>query len=206
MNFMGKIAVFALAVVLAWSSLGGSAERHFDIVPFTGLRAGGTFEDGTTDETLTIDSSAVYGLSLDWDYDDTGQLQLLWSRQASEFKTPSATGQKMYLNTDYYHFGGTYSWSQEENFKPYVAASLGVTNFEPIDSDYSNELRFSMALGLGLKYFFTPRLGLLAEGRGYGTLMGGSGSIFCSSGACQIRMQGDLFAQIELRTGIVFRF
>jgi hypothetical protein len=206
MKHIGKIATLVLSALLCWGTSVGGAERHFEIIPFTGLRAGGTFEDSGTGDALTVDEAMVYGLSLDWDYDATGQLQLLWSRQSSQFKTPSAPSERLSLNIDYYHFGGTYSWSQEENFKPYVACSVGATNFSPTDPGYSSELRFSMALGLGLKYFFTPRVGLLVEGRGYGTLMGGAGSIFCGNGACQVRVAGELFTQIEGRTGIVFRF
>ncbi|MDA8142022.1 MAG: hypothetical protein M0036_25525 [Desulfobacteraceae bacterium] len=206
MNRTSRITVLMLTFLLGWSSFAGSTERHFEIVPFTGIRAGGTFKDSISNDTLMVDESMIYGLSLDWDYDATGQLQLLWSRQSSQIKTPSAPGEKLSLNIDYYHFGGTYSWSDDKYFKPYVACSVGATNFGPTDPGYNNELRFSMALGLGLKYFFTPRIGLLVEGRGYGTLMSGAGSIFCSNGACQVSVAGDLFTQFEGRTGIVFRF
>ena len=138
--------------------------------------------------------------------DATGQVQLLWSRQASKFKTPIATVSTFDLNIDYFHFGGTYCWSKDKAFKPYVALSVGATHLQPIESGYNDEWRFSMGLGLGLKYFFTPRIGFILEGRGYGTFMGGSGSIYCGSGGCQVESHQELFGQFEGRTGIVFRF
>ena len=201
-----KFTICILLIVLSGSPGAWARDRHFDITPFIGFRAGGTFLDTVEDETLTVDESMVYGLTVDIDYDATGQLQLLWSHQTSEFKTPSAAESRFNLNIDYLHFGGTYSWATDEKFKPYVAFSVGATYFQPIDSGYNDEWRFSMGLGLGFKYFITPRIGLMLEGRGYGTFMGGSGAIFCGGGGCQVAIQQELFAQFEGRTGIIFRF
>jgi len=181
-------------------------DRHFEIIPFAGFRAGGTFTDTVEEETLVVDESAVYGFSIDVDYDATGQLHLLWSHQESEFNTPIATVSHFDLDIDYFHFGGSYSWAKDEKFKPYVAVSIGATHLQPNESGYSDAWRFSMGLGLGLKYFITPHIGLLLEGRGFGTFMGGSGAIFCGDGGCQIAIHQELFTQFEGRTGIVFRF
>ena len=86
-----------------------------------------------------------------------------------------------------------------------MLSRFGGTYFQPTDSAYYDELRFSMGIGIGMKYFFTPHIGLMAEGRGYGTFMGGSGSIFCSGG-CTIYTQQELFLQFEGRSGLVIRF
>ena len=201
-----KIKAMVLLVLLFGGPCAWARQPQIDITPFVGIRAGGTFQDEQMDETLTVDEAQSYGLTVDMDYDATGQVQLLWSRQSSEFKVPSSSAGKLHLDIDYYHFGGTYSWSQDERYKPYVAFSVGATNFIPTDPGYSNELRFSMGLGLGLKYFMTQHVGLVVEGRGYGTFLGSEGSIFCSGGNCRIRVASELFAQIEGRAGIVFRF
>ena len=201
-----KITLIISLILLVGSSCSWAQGPKFDITPFVGVRAGGSFEDNLSGKTLTVDASESYGLTVDMDYDATGQVHLLWSRQHSDFEAPGSTDGNLRLNIDYYHFGGTYSWGQDERYKPYVAFSVGATNFSPTDSGYSNELRFSMGLGLGLKYFLTPHIGLMVEGRGFGTLMGGVGTIFCSNDNCQIRVASELFTQIEARTGIVFRF
>lgn len=201
-----KLAAFSALLLLFWCTGAWAQERNIDLTPFLGMRAGGTFADGTSKETLTVDEAVSYGLAVDWDYDATGQLQLLWSRQATQFKAPGTSIGDLHVNIDYYQFGGTYSWSDDEKYRPYVALSIGATNFQPTDSGFSNELRFSMGLGLGLKYFLTPRIGLMVEGRGFGTFMGGTGEIFCTNGNCRIQVDADLFVQIEGRTGIVFRF
>jgi len=180
-------------------------DRKVELSPFFGGRAGGTFKDGTSDTTLSVDESLVYGLTLDVDYDPDRTLQLLWSRQHTSFKTPSTVDDELKLDIDYYHFGGTYTWGTDNTFLPYVVASIGATYFQPIDSDFSSELRFSMGIGLGLKYFLTPHIGLVIEGRGYGTFMGGSTSIFCSGG-CSIKVDQELYTQFEGRTGLVIRF
>ena len=201
-----RFIIFILLLILSRSSGAWAQDRHFEIIPFIGFRAGGTFQDAVQEETLKVDESTAYGLTIDVDYDATGQVQLLWSHQTSEFKTLTVTDSSFDLNIDYFHFGGTYSWAKDDTFLPYVAVSLGATHLQPVDSGYNDEWRFSMGLGLGFKYFFTPRIGVLLEGRAYGTFMGGSGAIFCGSGGCQIAIHQELFGQFEGRTGIVFRF
>lgn len=201
-----KTGAVLLLLILTWGAGARAQDRKIDIIPFVGLRAGGTFADGASNETLAVDEAMGYGLTVDWDYDATGQLQLLWSRQSSDFKAPGTTIGHLHLDIDYYHFGGAYSWSNDEKYRPYLVFSVGGTHFRPTDSGFDDELRFSMGLGLGLKYFLTPRIGLMVEGRGYGTFMGGTGEIFCGDGSCRIRIDSDLFVQIEGRTGIVFRF
>lgn len=201
-----KFTLYILLILLSGSPGAWARDSHFEIIPTFGFRAGGIFLDPVENGTLVLDESMAYGLTIDMDYDATGQLQLLWSHQPSELNTDSTTENGFGLNIDYLHFGGTYSWARDEKFKPYVAASVGATYFQPSDSGYNDALRFSMALGLGFKYFITPRIGLMLEGRGYGTFMGGSGAIFCGGGGCQVAIYQELFVQFEGRTGIVFRF
>lgn len=200
-----KITMFILLLIFGWNPGAWAQDRKFEIIPFVGFRAGGTFLDAAQEETLMLDESMVYGLTIDVDYDETGQVQLLWSHQSTEFNTSHATASTFGLNIDYFHFGGTYSWAKDEKFKPYVALSVGASYLQPTDTGYNDEWRFSMGLGLGLKYFMTPQIGLMVEGRGYGTFMGGSGAIFCGGDGCQIAIHQELFTQFEGRTGIVFR-
>ena len=201
-----RIGIYMLLILLLGGSSVWAQRPAIEIVPFTGLRAGGSFEDGLSGKNLSVNGAAVYGITVNVDYDASGQLQLLWSHQDSDFKLPNDPAGKLHLDIDYYHFGGTYSWAKDEKLWPYAAASVGITDFNPGNSRYDNELRFSMGLGLGLKYFVTERIGLVLEGRGYGTFMSGSASIFCDSGSCQILVDSDLFIQIEGRIGLVFRF
>lgn len=201
-----KFTLGVLVFILSWSSGAWARDRRFEIIPFVGFRAGGSFIAAVEEETLKVDESTAYGLTIDVDYDATGQIQLLWSHQTSKLMPTSTLTSTFDLNIDYFHFGGTYSWAKDDTFMPYVAVSLGATHLQPIDSGYNDEWRFSMGLGLGFKYFFTPRIGVLLEGRAYGTFMGGSGAIFCGSGGCQIAIHQELFGQFEGRTGIVFRF
>jgi len=57
-----------------------------------------------------------------------------------------------------------------------------------------------------VKLFATDRVGLRLEGRWFGTLFNGSGSAFCSSGACAINVQGDLFSQFVTNAGVFITF
>lgn len=197
----GFVIIVAVFIALPCSAM----ERRVSINPFFGGRVGGTFKDGTTNETLSVEEATAWGLTIDVDYDPGRTLQMLFSRQRTAFDLPSDVEDELKLDIDYYHFGGTYSWGEDDTYLPYVVASVGVTYFQPIHSDFSNEMRFSMAIGLGLKYFLTPNIGIVLEGRGYGTFMGGSTAIFCSGG-CTIKIDQELYTQIEGRTGLMIRF
>jgi hypothetical protein len=57
-----------------------------------------------------------------------------------------------------------------------------------------------------VKLFATDRIGLRLEGRWFGTFFNGSGSAFCSSGACAINLEGDVFSQFVANAGLIVAF
>lgn len=199
------VLICLASIVMQTSGVAWAFDRKVDVTPFIGLRGGGAFENAAKTETLRIDGSAAYGMTIDVDYEQNTQIELLWSRQQTEIGDPNTTLPFLELDIDYYHLGGTYSWSEDKRYRPYVAATAGITRFSPETSGYKDELRFSLGIGIGIKYFFTDHIGFLIEGRGIGTFMGGSGSVFCDGG-CTINIEQELLMQYEGRTGIIFRF
>lgn len=201
-----RLSLAAACLVLSHNQ-GLAFDRHFEVIPIFGFRAGGSFDDSVTGEAIRIDEGLCYGIALDVDYNPDSQLQLLWTRQSTDIKTPSAPAPDLEFSIDYVHFGSTYSWVQDDHFRPYVLLSVGGTYFDPKESQYEDELRFSMGLGLGFKYYFSEHVGFVMEGRGFGTFMGGSTTIFCSSGeGCNLTTDQKLLIQFEAHTGILFRF
>lgn len=90
------------------------------------------------------------------------------------------------INISYYHLGILKTLMEHEKLVPYGMFTLGATQFNP--QDYVDQWKFSIALGLGLRYFFTPAIGIRLQARllmpmyfagaGFGCGTGG-----CSSGA-----------------------
>ena len=136
------------------------------------------------------------------------QIELYFSHQATQLKTDSGpfTGSPLFdLDIDYYHLGGTYG-VDEGKVRPFVVGTVGVTHMVPQGPGLDALTKFSLSLGVGVKLFATDRVGLRLEGRWFGTLFNGSGSAFCTSGACAINVQGDLFSQFVANAGIFISF
>ena len=54
--------------------------------------------------------------------------------------------------------------------------------------------------------YLTEHVGIRLDARWFGTLFNGSGSAFCSGGACAINVQGDMFSQFVANGGIIVAF
>jgi len=181
---------------------------NYEITPFVGYTAGGEFSDSETGTTLKVDETSNYGIMVDIKQDEQTQIELYFSRQATRLKTDSGpfTGEPLFdLDIEYYHVGGTYGTGTGK-VKPFMVGTLGATHMDPKGAGLDSETKLSLSLGGGVKLFATDRVGLRLEGRWFGTLFNGSGSAFCSSGACAIHVEGDLFSQFVANAGLIIAF
>ena len=113
------------------------------------------------------------------------------------------------LDVETFHFGGTYLFDGE-NTRPFLALTLGMTQFDPGITDSGSESFFSASLGGGVQLNATKRLGIRLEARAFTTFVEDDSNIFCVSsadaGGCLIRVAGRVLTQWEARAGLVFRF
>ncbi len=68
------------------------------------------------------------------------------------------------ISVNYIQIGALKSLGTDEKFKPFGSFSAGATIFAP-KNDISNVWRFSITLGLGVKYWITDRVGIIVRGR-----------------------------------------
>ena len=200
-------AMALLAAFLPLPAIGGDLE----ITPFAGYTWGGQFSDSVTGNTLKVDETANYGVMVDVKQDEQAQIELYFSRQATQLKADRGlfTGNPLFdLDIEYYHIGGTYSPDSDDfgKAKPFVVGTLGATHMVPQGPGLDALTKFSLSLGGGVKLYATDRVGLRLEGRWFGTLFNGSGSAFCTSGTCAIHVQGDLFSQFVANAGLIIAF
>ncbi len=199
-------AMSLLAVIFPLPAIAGD----FEVTPFGGYTWGGQFNDSVTGITLKVDETANYGVMVDIKQEEQTQIELYFSRQNTKLKADTGlfTGNPLFdLDIEYYHVGGTYSPnSNPGKTRPFVVGTLGATHMVPKGSGLDALTKFSLSLGGGVKLFATDRVGLRLEGRWFGTLFDGSGSAFCSSGACAIQVQGSLFSQFVANAGLIIAF
>lgn len=208
--FRGLASLFLL--LWAFTAPAQCRAAGLEVTPVFGYTFGGGFENSVTGEDLNFAEAQSYGLILDLPDRATegGSYELLYLRQPTRLKGDSSLfspASRFDVDIDYLHIGGTYDLAGER-VNPYVAAGIGLTRMTPERGDA--ETRFSFSIGGGVKIPLTQHIGLRFEGRGFGTLFNGRGSIFCTnsgdSSSCELQVDGDLLWQFTTFGGIVLRF
>jgi hypothetical protein len=183
------------------------SQGRIEITPFGGHQGGGEFEDYNTDSELEIKEDSVYGVMVGLGA-ETGdaQLELYFSRQESELEGSGAfsNASLFELDVDYYHLGGSFTFDQGK-LRPFIAASLGATRFDPKSSGADPEAKFSLGLGGGVKWFFTERIGLRLEGRVFGTFIDNESAGFSGpNGGVIVVGHSDVLVQYNAVVGLIF--
>jgi len=184
---------------------------NFEITPFGAYRYGGEFKETDRNFSIDLDDDASYGLILNARHSPTTQWEILYSRQQTSANTAGLglSDPTLDIDVEYLQAGGTYLWDGD-TVRPFLAATLGVTQIDVSNAGYDSDSFFSFSLGLGLQVAPTHRLGLRLEARGYGTLLDSNSDLFCQFGPtnniCAVRIDGTIMWQVEALAGIVFRF
>lgn len=85
MDNMKKIVIVSLFLF-------SSGSHAFEITSLFGLRGGGEFIDETNGKKHTIVSSNIYGLIIDFPYEDGKTLEIYYSHQSSDLKSMNLVG------------------------------------------------------------------------------------------------------------------
>lgn len=210
---MGNIKTIIVCVVLlAATAVNAQTETsRFELTPFAGITFGGEFEDMTSSESLQLDDNASFGLILDIRESANTQWEILYSRQATRADTTDlpTSGASFDVDVHYIHGGGTYL-GEGDRARPFLAATIGATHFEPGLDDFGSETFFSFSIGAGFQLRPNDRLGIRLEARAYGTVLESDTELFCRTGPteniCAIRSEGTILWQLQTLAGFVFRF
>jgi Outer membrane protein beta-barrel domain len=115
------------------------------------------------------------------------------------------------INVEYYQLGFQKAFQEGETFIPYGLFSLGASRFNPTEQR-EDAWRFAVNLGLGIKYYFTEKVGIKIQARmlmplyfggiGFGCGIGTNGAN-CGGGASfgSEILQGDFTGGVVLRIG-----
>jgi hypothetical protein len=145
---------------------------------------------------VKVEDAAAYSATLGFKPQRNSQVELNWTYHPTDLRyTPfTAPVETIGLDVHYFQIGGMQEFPSGQA-KPFVKFSLGATYFNPASGNLggvnvSSEWRFSMMLGLGAKYFFSPRVGLRLQGDLIGTFLSSSGGVFCGFGGCSLGLFG----------------
>lgn len=204
-----------LAVVLALTGMNHAVAQSepytFEITPYAAYRMGGSFDELDGAGRVDLNDSSAAGILFNIAAHPNGQYEFLYARQGTDADTSGffADDPTIDLDVEYFHLGGTYLFDGD-TARPFVAMTLGVTQFDPGLPDANSESFFSASIGGGVQLRATERLGFRLEARLFTTLVDDDSDIFCSSidgvGGCLIRVDARAPTQWEAKAGLVFRF
>ncbi|WP_299801818.1 outer membrane beta-barrel protein [uncultured Shewanella sp.] len=200
----------SLAILLgSFCALPAMAEVY--VAPFGGYSFGASeFDISSTDSEdkgkVKVAESQNYGVMLGFTTKDPGNVYLLYSHQSTDLKTGDNFSPSVItsMDVDYFHVGGSLYFPMQ-SVKPYITTSLGLTSMRP-GGAYSNETRFSVAIGGGVEYQATEAFSVFAEVKGYATFINADNALFCGNNGCLWNIQSDIMWQGQANIGASFKF
>ena len=210
----------ALAAVTAGLLLAGFAHGQggdagelprFALTPYGGYTFGGEFKDDQESHSVEVDDAAHLGLIFNIRETANTQWEIFYARQEAKADTSgiSPSQPEVDIDVQYLHLGGTYV-ADGEWARPFLAAGVGGTRFDPDPLTFDTENFFSFGIGAGWQLQPTDRLGVRLEGRVLGTFLHSDTALFCETGSdenvCAIAADSDLYWQFQTSLGVVLQF
>jgi len=165
-----KNVKFALiASMLFISTIGFS---QLEISPTAGYFFGGkvNFYEGS----LKLNDNADFGINLAFEVDEGSFIELSYvgSKSSAYWRPynymPNYPSQDFDINSNYFLIGGVHQVPMgSQNVFGFGTFKLGAGYFNSLDNSISDTWRFSIGMGLGIKYFFTEKVGIRLSGNMY---------------------------------------
>jgi opacity protein-like surface antigen len=203
----------ALAWTLAGSAVAAEPPANdiprISLTPLGGYTFGGEFTDAAATTAVEVDDAPHYGLIFNLRESTHTQWEIFYARQESEADTSELPAGAVDLDVQYLHVGGTYV-ADGIRARPFLAATVGMTRFDPDPLTFDSENFFSFGIGAGYQFRPTDRLGVRLESRLLGTFLRSDTDLFCETGPdenlCAISSDSDTYWQLQASLGLVFRF
>lgn len=201
-----KITHPLLASAFAAAMLGAAAPAaaQASITLFGGYAGTSGIDDATSNASADVKNGATFGVAVGVPFDASRELQLLYNQQSTTL-TPGGGAAPFDLTIRHLHFGGTVFVDRAVGQGFYAVGGVGVTQFSPGTAGFDNEYKPSINVGFGYYLPLGDRVALLAEARGYFTLVNSSGGFLCSGG-CVVVLKSDTVTQVEAKIGLMARF
>ncbi len=212
-----SIALAALCVARgleAQGPVGPPPQRHVDLAIMAGYRFESTitFEFPGDYDRIEVDDAPTWGVSLGYGPNPNWEFELQYSYTRAPARAiganPAIVNQSFDLGLHDFQLGVLgYLAPAQEKLRPYVELSLGTTLINTGEG-FGNTAHFSLAVALGLKYYFNEHLGLRAEVHYIPVYLysSGEGGIWLCIDTICWDTGSRFLQQVDLRAGLTFRF
>ena len=194
-------ATLLLAATFLFPSGQGIAagEKDWELVPFAGMRFGGSFDD-SSGAIVDFDPAPAFGITLGRALGPETRVEATWSRESTELEDRAID-----LDVDHLHVAGVYEPRSTGGVGGYVLASAGLSRFDSSTAGADADVGFSLGIGGGARVPIDRRLSLRLEARGWAVLTSGGGGAVCSGG-CVFFFGGSGLFQLEGSVGLAVAF
>lgn len=197
----------ALAAGVAGLPTAARAQR-VEITPFGGYRVGGSVAEAGTGTVVDDDGGPSLGVVVNVVFGglaDGLKVEGVFSRERTDleirtgfFDPPGSVP----VEVDQILIGGIQDLD-DGRIRPFLSGLLGITRYAvPGDT----EVRFSIGVGAGVKFYATRNLGVRLDARGYMTVIDLSGSGVCGGVGCAIRFNVSPAFQGDFTAGLLVAF
>lgn len=146
---------------------------------FAGYRWGGTVFATSSlffEDELQVEASPSFGADIAIPLGNSGmKLALMGSHQSSQLEVGGGLfdpdDDVADFDVTYFHAGLQIPFARSRNATPYAIVGAGVANLDPQIAGLSDETRFSLMGGIGVKVPFNRALSLRLEGKGFYTAL-----------------------------------
>jgi hypothetical protein len=196
--------LLAPALAAAMLCVATPAAAQASVTLFGGYAGTSGIDDATSNASADVKNGATFGVAVGVPFDASRELQLLYNQQSTTL-TPGGGAAPFDLTIRHLHFGGTVFVDRAVGQGFYAVGGVGVTQFSPGTTGFENEYKPSINVGFGYYLPLGDRVALLAEARGFFTLVNSSGGFLCSGG-CVVVLKSDTVTQVEAKIGLMARF
>lgn len=159
---------------------------------------------------IIMKSNPDYGLGLKFNIENELSAEVSWSMQKTSGTLRTFKGERIFLSdaTIHHFLAGAVYETMYGNIRPIGLVSVGATLLHPTNKNFENAVRFTIALGVGGKFYLSDRFGIRLQGRLILPMQFNEGGFWCSTGGCGTYIgswtqfiQGDFSGGIFVRLG-----
>ena len=196
-------------MLLAATAATASAQ-NIEVVPFGGYRVGGSAAAGSIIKPVVYDpgGGVSFGALVDVTYGPPKEglkFEALFSHERSWIEVDSMslfdTPERVDVTIDHLMVGGI----QELDTAPGRAFIGGLVGFSRFATPDEIDIRFTVGISAGAKFFAGRHVGLRIDARGYMTIISLNGVAACSGG-CAVAFTVNPAFQADLTAGLIIAF